>query len=89
MSVPASKSFLKLPYKVSLTEKGSLQWTAQDENGKVTVLDAEPEASFWKSFKSDFIPFFVPEYITYSYEIRCQRTPYEAPLLENHAKQVE
>jgi putative cardiolipin synthase len=49
-----------IAYKVSLTDKEKLKWTTK-ENGEEVVLDREPEASGWKSFKSGFLSLFIPE----------------------------
>lgn len=49
-----------IAYRVTLTDKNQLRWTTQ-EDGEEVVLDSEPEASKWKSFKSGFLGLFVPE----------------------------
>lgn len=58
-----SNTLQELPdiaYKVTLTEKNRLRWFTQ-EDGEEVVVESEPEASRWKSFKSGFLGLFVPE----------------------------
>jgi len=47
-------------YQVSMDKEGKIQWITR-EGDKPTVLTKEPEASFWKSFKSSFLSLFIPE----------------------------
>lgn len=51
----------EIAYRVTMTDKGKLHWTTEDDEGNVVTLDKEPETSFWKSFKSAFLYIFVPE----------------------------
>ena len=51
---------LEKGYRVTLDDRGNLQWTTV-ENGKEVTYHSEPEAGFWKRFGVGFMSIFVPE----------------------------
>lgn len=48
------KALPEQTYEVFLTEQGKIRWRGL-ENGKVVVLNKEPETGFWRRFKAGFM----------------------------------
>lgn len=51
---------LEKAYRVTLDDRGNLQWTTL-EDGKEVTYYSEPETGFWKRFGAGFMSIFVPE----------------------------